>query len=107
MPLRERERAKFHLMLLLRYTRPAGHPRLVDEVIATYSPLFGRKIEASEVLTAIGAYQGIYWVYEAFLTAGDEVIAFDPMFDAYHVNCKLGGAKLVSVPLKLEVSGSS
>jgi kynurenine aminotransferase len=94
-------------IIFFRYTRPEGHQRLVDELIATYSPSFGRKIISAEALVSIGAYQGIYWTFEAFIEAGDEIITFDPMFDAYHLNSKLEGAKCVPVPLKLEVSGAS
>ena len=88
-----------------RYTRAQGHPKLIDEIVATYSPLVGREIEPTEAIVTIGAYQGIFWSFEAFVQAGDEVIVFDPMFDAYRLDCVLAGAKFVPVALKLEVSG--
>ncbi|XP_063694487.1 kynurenine--oxoglutarate transaminase 3-like [Bolinopsis microptera] len=87
------------------YTRAQGHPKLIEEIIATYSPLVGREIQPTEAIVTIGAYQGIFWSFEAFVQAGDEVIVFDPMFDAYRLDCVLAGAKFVPVALKLE-SGS-
>ena len=56
------------------------------------------------MIVSTGAYQGIHWTFEAFVQAGDEVIVFDPMFDAYLTDSKITGAKCVSVPLRLEVS---
>ena len=76
----------------------------MDELVATYSPLFGRKLAPAEVIVSIGAYQGIYWSFEAFVQAGDEVIVFEPMFDSYILNSVLTGATLVPVPLMIEVS---
>ena len=87
-----------------RYPRAQAHPRLAEELVATYSPLFQREILPTETIVTTGAYQGIHWTFEAFVQAGDEVIVFDPLFDAYIADSIITGAKYVSVPLMLEVS---
>lgn len=56
-----------------------------------------------EAIITIGAYQGIYWTFEAFLDEGDEVIVFEPMFDAYQMDSVLSNSRVVTVQLKIEV----
>ena len=69
-----------------------------------YSARVGRQIDAlSEVIITVGAYQSIYWLFESYTEDGDEVIVFDPSFDAYVTACCKTGAKLVPVSLKITV----
>lgn len=84
------------------YPRAQGRPELCSEISQMYSPRLGRKIEAmSEVVVTVGAYQGIYWFLESYTQEGDEVIVFDPAFDAYITECTKSGAKLVPVSLNI------
>ena len=60
--------------ITFRYTRAQGHPRLVKELAAEFSPLFNRNIDPmSEIVTGVGAYEVIYAAITAFINEGDEV----------------------------------
>lgn len=52
----------------------------------------------------IGAYQGIFWLFQAFVEEGDEVIVFNPTFDAYRVTNAMTRGTIVPVSLKIEVN---
>ena len=63
-----------NLVKCYRYTRSMGHPRLVKELAAEFSPLFNRQIDPmAEVMTSVGAYEAIYAAITAFINEGDEV----------------------------------
>ena len=83
-----------------RYTRAQGHPRLVRALSAEYSPLFDRPIDAfTEITTTAGAYEALYGIIAAFIEEGDEVVVFEPHFDAYLDDTMLSGGKVIRVPL--------
>ena len=93
-----------YLVKLRRYPRAQGCPGLCNEVSEMYSPSLGRQIDPlSEIIVTAGAYQGIFWFFESYTQEGDEVIVFDPSFDAYVEVCALTGANIVPVSLKITV----
>ena len=56
------------------YTRPAGHPQLVEVLAQRYSKHMGRTIDPmSEVATTVGASQALYLSLQALIDPGDEV----------------------------------
>jgi hypothetical protein len=56
------------------YTRPAGHPQLVEVLAQRYSKHMGRTIDPmSEVATTVGASQALYMSLQALIDPGDEV----------------------------------
>ena len=56
------------------YTRPAGHPQLVEVLAQRYSKHLGRTIDPmSEVATTVGASQALYMSLQALIDPGDEV----------------------------------
>ncbi|MCZ4099038.1 aminotransferase class I/II-fold pyridoxal phosphate-dependent enzyme [Streptomyces sp. SID13666] len=58
-----------------------------------------------EVLITTGATEAIAAALLAFCDPGDEVLAFDPCYDAYPAAARLSGATLVGVPLEADGDG--
>ena len=78
---------------------------MVEEISRTYSPLVGKHIDPlKEVIVTIGAYQALNMTFQSFTEEGDEVIVFEPSFDAYRGMAAVAGCKIVSVPLHVDVS---
>lgn len=75
------------------YTRPAGHPPLVELLARRYSSHLDRKVNPyDEVSITVGASQALYLALTTILKAGDEVVMFEPFFDLYLKQIKLTGA---------------
>jgi aspartate/methionine/tyrosine aminotransferase len=64
--------------------------------------LFSYVATPNRVLTTVGATEAIYLCMQAFLSAGDECIIFDPAYDSYGPSALMAGAKPVSVPLRVK-----
>ena len=80
--------SKFH-----QYTRPAGHPPLVELIAAKYSKHLDRTVNPfDEVAVTVGASQALYLALTLFLKANEEVVLFEPFFDLYGKQIKLTGA---------------
>lgn len=83
------------------YTRPAGHPNLVEVLAARYSRHLGRPLDAmSEVATTVGASQALYLTLQALLNPGEEVVLLEPAFDLYYGQIRLAGGTAVPVALQ-------
>lgn len=80
------------------YTEIAGRLALREAIAARYSQLFDRKLQASNVINVAGAQNALFVTSMCLLTAGDEVIALDPMYVTYEATLKASGATLVRVP---------
>ena len=66
------------------YTRPAGHPQLVESLGERYSKHMDRDIDPyREVTVTVGASQALFLTLTTLLEPGDEVAMFDPYFDLY------------------------
>ncbi|MEM7128944.1 MAG: aminotransferase class I/II-fold pyridoxal phosphate-dependent enzyme [Chloroflexota bacterium] len=86
---------------LNQYTRYAGHPRLVNALSQVYSPLFGREIDPmTEIVTTVGATEGIFATIQALIQPGDEVILFEPFYDSYPASVIMAGGTPIYVPLR-------
>lgn len=57
------------------------------------------------MLVTTGATEALAAALLALCDPGDEVIAFDPCYDAYAADTRLAGARLVAVPLVLDGDG--
>ncbi|MEZ4612154.1 MAG: aminotransferase class I/II-fold pyridoxal phosphate-dependent enzyme [Caldilineaceae bacterium] len=69
---------------LNQYARAAGHPRLVNALAQSYSPLFGRELDPlREIVVTVGATEGIFATIQALVNPGDEVILIEPFYDSY------------------------
>jgi N-succinyldiaminopimelate aminotransferase len=53
-----------------------------------------------EVTVYSGATEAIFCAFQAFLEAGDEIIALEPFYDSYAAAAYAAGARLVGVPLR-------
>jgi kynurenine---oxoglutarate transaminase / cysteine-S-conjugate beta-lyase / glutamine---phenylpyruvate transaminase len=84
------------------YTRPAGHPNLVEQLSRRYSMhLKHRTVDPmAEIAVTVGASQALYLTLQALVRDGDEVILFEPFFDLYFNQVKLAGGIPVAVPLE-------
>ena len=61
------------------YTRPGGHPELVQALAGFYTPLLGRHLDPmTEVVTCNGAQEGIFVCISSFCSEGDEVVSIEP-----------------------------
>jgi len=85
------------------YTRPAGHPNLVNQLARRYSTHMRKDIHAmDEVAVTVGASQALYLSLQSLVQPGDEVVLFEPFFDLYVNQVKLAGGTPVFVPLRFE-----
>ncbi|CDO69417.1 hypothetical protein BN946_scf184791.g12 [Trametes cinnabarina] len=78
------------------YAPARGRPRLRKAVKDFYGTQFGKELDPDrEIMISSGANQA----WAAFLSAGDEVIMFEPFFDLYLPAIAFNGGKPVYVPL--------
>lgn len=85
--LRDAVSTPFH-----QYTRPAGHPPLVELLAERYSRHLNRRVHPfEEVAITVGASQALYLALMTFVKPGDEVVIFEPFFDLYLKQIKLTG----------------
>ena len=75
------------------YTRPAGHPPLVELLALRYGKHLDRNIDAfNEIAITVGASQALFLALSTLLRPGDEVVLFEPFFDLYLKQIALVGA---------------
>lgn len=86
---------------LNQYTRYGGHLRLVNALSQVYSPYFQREIDPLlEIVTTVGATEGIFATIQALVEPGDEVILFEPFYDSYPASVIMAGGTPVYVPVR-------
>lgn len=82
------------------YASAKGNPNLLQSLAQKYLKEYGRPVTTSQVVVTTGANEGIFSIFFAFLTPGDEVIVFEPFFDQYISNVEMTGAKIKYVNIK-------
>ncbi|MEU2156856.1 aminotransferase class I/II-fold pyridoxal phosphate-dependent enzyme [Streptomyces sp. NPDC019396] len=88
------------------YPPAVGFPALREAVAAHQLRRYGLDYRPDgEVLVTTGATEALAAALLALCDPGDEVIAFDPCYDAYAADARLAGARLVGVPLTLDGDG--
>lgn len=88
------------------YPPAHGFPALREAVSAHQLRRYGLGYRPQdEVLITTGATEALAAALLALCDPGDEVIAFDPCYDAYAADARLAGARLVAVPLVLDGDG--
>jgi len=88
------------------YPPATGLPELKEAVAAhqltgigvTYRP-------QDEVLVATGATEAVASALLAFCDPGDEVLTFDPCYDAYPAGARMAGARVTAAPLAVTEEG--
>lgn len=72
------------------YTRPSGHPPLVQLLASAYSQHLNKPIDGfTEIVITVGASQALYLTLITLLKPNDEIIIFEPYFDLYLKQLKL------------------
>ncbi|MFI9721159.1 aminotransferase class I/II-fold pyridoxal phosphate-dependent enzyme [Streptomyces sp. NPDC052396] len=85
------------------YPPAHGHLELRQAVAAHQLRRYGLEYRAQdEVLVTTGATEALAAALLGLCDPGDEVLAFDPCYDAYPAGARFAGARLVGVPLALE-----
>ncbi|MDT0266950.1 aminotransferase class I/II-fold pyridoxal phosphate-dependent enzyme [Streptomyces sp. DSM 44915] len=88
------------------YPPAAGHPALRAAVAEHQRTHYGLALDpATEVLVTTGATEALAAACLALTGPGDEILAFDPCYDAYPADAGLSGASLVAVPLAVAGDG--
>jgi methionine transaminase len=82
------------------YAPMAGLPALQQEIARLTEHLHGASYDPeTEITITSGATEGLYDAITAFVHPGDEVILFEPAYDAYRPNVELNGGKAIALPL--------
>ncbi|MGK5642717.1 aminotransferase class I/II-fold pyridoxal phosphate-dependent enzyme, partial [Streptomyces sp. URMC 126] len=85
------------------YPPAHGTPALREAVAAHQRRRYGLEYDPQgEVLVTTGATEALAGALLGLCDPGDEVLAFDPCYDAYAAVARFAGAKLVPVPLVTE-----
>lgn len=82
------------------YPPMAGMPELRAAIAAKVAALYGRDYDpVDEITVTAGATQAIFTAIAAFVGVGDEVIAFEPVYDSYGPSVATVGGRLVALPM--------
>ena len=82
------------------YPPMAGIERLREGIAGKVLDLYGRRVDPdSEVTVTSGGTEALYCAMTAVVHSGDEVILFDPAYDAYRPVVALNGGVPVRLPL--------
>lgn len=88
------------------YPPAVGFPALREAVAEHQLRRYGLDYNpAGEVLITTGATEALASALLALCDPGDEVLAFDPCYDAYAADARLASARLVAVPLVSDGDG--
>ncbi|MEY3631356.1 MAG: Methionine aminotransferase [Bacteroidota bacterium] len=83
------------------YAPMAGVPALRQSLAAKTSSFYEISVDAdSEVTIVSGATEAIFSAIHCCVSPGDEVILFDPSYDAYDPIVRLAGGIPIHIPLK-------
>ena len=82
------------------YAPMTGVPELREQIARKTEDSYERQTCAdTEVTVTSGATSALYAAITAFVSAGDEVIVFDPAYDSYDPAIRLAGGQAVHLPL--------
>ena len=82
------------------YPPMAGLPELRQAIADKVAALYGSRYDVdAEVTVTAGATQAIFTAVAAFVGVGDEVIAFEPVYDSYGPAVETVGGRFVALPL--------
>jgi len=86
---------------LNQYAPMAGLPSLREEIARLVGKAYGRRPDVDkEITVTTGATEGIMSALQALIHPGEEVILFEPAYDAYIPAITLAGGK--AIPIALE-----
>ncbi len=81
------------------YAEIVGRPNLRELISARFSAQTGRSWGPEHVMPFAGTQNALFAASLCLLEAGDEVIAFDPMYLTYDATLRAGGATLTRLAL--------
>ncbi len=82
------------------YAPGDGLPRLREAIAAKLALCYGVSVDPlQEITVSCGATEALFSSIQAVVGSGDEVIVFDPAYDAYEPAVRLAGGHCVRVPL--------
>ncbi len=82
----------------LRYTPAAGRHALREAIAQTHQRRTGQTVDADNVIFLSGAQNALFAASMCVATAGDEVLALEPLYPSYPATIRASGAQLVRVP---------
>jgi methionine aminotransferase len=84
------------------YAPMPGTPALRNSIAKVIQGSFGRTVDPeTEITITSGATEATYSIIAALISAGDEVIIFDPSYDSYNPVVRLNGG----VPIHINLDG--
>ena len=82
------------------YAPMTGVPALAEAVAEKIGEMYGAEVDpAAEITVTSGATEALFCAIHAVVRPGDEVIVFDPAYDAYEPAVRLAGGRTVHLPL--------
>ncbi len=96
-----RERVTFHMNAgKNQYAPMPGVPELREQIAIKTKKCYGRDVcMDNEITVTSGATESLFSAISAVVHRGDEVIIFDPAYDAYAPAVALCGGKSIHIPL--------
>lgn len=94
------ELVKFYTKGHNQYAPMAGVPVFRQSIAAKTSDFYGISVDADKEVTVVsGATEALFAAIHCCVSPGDEVIMFDPSYDAYDPIVRLAGGVPVHIPL--------
>ncbi len=83
------------------YAPLPGLPELIREVAYDHGRWLGRELDGPDhVQVTTGATEALFAAVQAFVEPGDEVVVFEPFYDAYPADVTMAGGVTRAVPLE-------
>ena len=89
------------------YTAQRGIPELRNSLARYFTRLYGQAFEADEFFVTGGGMQAVQIAVQATCGPGDEVIVPSPAWPNFEGALSIQGAKVVALPMTLELDGWS
>ncbi len=92
---------KFYAKGFNQYAPMAGVPVLRQSIAGKTKAFYGIDLDANTEITVVsGATEALFAAIHCCVSPGDEVIMFDPSYDAYDPIVRLAGGVSIHIPLK-------
>ena len=82
------------------YAPSIGLEALLTSIQSLVSKFYGAKLNLDNITVTSGATEALFVAIQTLVSAGDEVIVFDPAYDSYEPSVNLAGGKCVHIPLE-------
>ena len=89
------------------YSATVGFPRVREAIAARFHRRTGQPCSADNVVVTPGAQGGLYCALQCLAGPDDEVIVPEPIYATYGGVVGASGARMVTVPLRALIGGST